>query len=98
AMSEYNPTLRELVEFRDRYGLEAYVIWCCGIVEMPRAHAFNMLRIGRHLRDADPGALSILMKARSTAAIDEAIHRSAAGELLTPEAAAEIVARHTDQW
>lgn len=42
------PSLRELVEFRERFGLEAYLIWVCAIVDMPRAVMLYYLKLGRH--------------------------------------------------
>jgi hypothetical protein len=96
AMEAPGPSLRELVEFRERYGLQAYLIWCIGTVEMPRWVLMGFMRIARHFGELaedryERSALSELIRVPlSHQALTKVIQHSAAGNYVSLEFVREI--------
>lgn len=94
------PTMQELIRFRERYGLEAYLIWCCAFADLPVSRLMNLLRIGRYFGSLPedrfaPDALSELVRRPlCSAMLAEIAERSARGRFLNLDLIEAVIADH----
>lgn len=90
------PTLRELVEFRDRYGISAFMVWCAACADLPRFMLMNLFKVGRHFgplpeSQYDNAALSEIIKTPLPAeVVDDIIAYSADGNFVSVESVRRI--------
>ena len=95
-----DPTIQELVEFRKRYGLEAYLLWCVAVADLPAWMLMNLLKIGRCFGPLgedkyDRKALAeLIRRPMCSAALTEIIGRSTAGEHVSLDLVRGIMADH----